>query len=78
MIFSAELLVQTVLSGLMVGVLYALHDRVLVHGSFRGIGSDVKFSFDDDFEYKFSRRFVSVVRSRKVSWKPSDLEMPRS
>ena len=43
-----------------VGILYALHDRVLVHGSFRGIGSDVKFSFDDDFEYTFSRRFVEA------------------
>lgn len=43
-----------------VGALYALHDRVLVHGSFRGIGSDVKFSFDDETEYKFSRRFVET------------------
>ena len=43
-----------------VGVLYAPFDRVLVHGTFRGFGSDVKFSFDDDTEEKFRSRFIET------------------
>src|SRR4029079_10817411 len=46
--------VKTTSYGGQVGILYALHDRILVHGAFRGIGTDARFSFDDDFEYKFS------------------------
>jgi hypothetical protein len=40
-----------------VGVLYRLHDLVLVHGAFQGSGFDTKVSFDDD-DLRFSGRFV--------------------